>query len=42
VLHRPSRTDRVLLDVAVAEAADAVEVIVADGVDAAMNRFNGG
>jgi peptidyl-tRNA hydrolase, PTH1 family len=42
VLRRPSRADRDLLDVAVAEAADAVEVIAADGVEAAMNRFNAG
>ncbi len=41
VLRRPSRSDRALLDVAVEQAADAVEVIASDGVEAAMNRFNG-
>ena len=41
VLRRPSRAERELLDVAVAEAADAVELIVSEGVDAAMNRYNG-
>jgi PTH1 family peptidyl-tRNA hydrolase len=40
VLRRPGRSERDLLDVAVAEAADAVEVIAAEGVEAAMNRFN--
>lgn len=41
VLRRPSRRDGELLAVAVAEAADAVEAVVTEGVDAAMNRFNG-
>jgi PTH1 family peptidyl-tRNA hydrolase len=41
VLRRPSRRERDLLDVTVAEAADAVEAVVTEGVDAAMNRFNG-
>lgn len=40
VLRRPSRSERVELDIAVQEAADAVEAILADGVDAAMNRYN--
>ncbi|HVC69399.1 MAG TPA: aminoacyl-tRNA hydrolase [Acidimicrobiales bacterium] len=40
VLHRPGRAERDALDVAVATAADAVEVIAADGADAAMLRFN--
>jgi peptidyl-tRNA hydrolase, PTH1 family len=40
VLRRVSKRERVELDVAVQEAADAVEAILADGVDAAMNRFN--
>jgi PTH1 family peptidyl-tRNA hydrolase len=40
VLRRVSKRDRVELDIAVQEAADAVEAIVADGIDAAMNRFN--
>jgi PTH1 family peptidyl-tRNA hydrolase len=41
VLHRPSRPEREALDVAVEVAADAVEVIALEGVDAAMARFNG-
>lgn len=41
VLRRLPRGERELLDVAVQVAADAVEVIAADGVAAAMNRFNG-
>ena len=40
VLRRPSRSDRSLLDVAVEQAADAVEAIASDGVEVAMNRFN--
>jgi len=41
VLRRPSKAERALLDVAVEAAADAVEIMVAEGVDAAMNRCNG-
>jgi peptidyl-tRNA hydrolase, PTH1 family len=40
VLRRPNRSERALLDVAVEQAADAVETIASDGVEAAMNRFN--
>ncbi len=40
VLRRPSRSQRDDLDVAVEEAADAVECILAEGVARAMNRFN--
>ena len=40
VLRRPGRSDRALLDVAVEQAADAIEAIASDGVEAAMNRFN--
>lgn len=40
VLRRLTKRDRMELDIAVQEAADAVEAIVEDGVDAAMNRFN--
>jgi len=40
VLHRPGKAEREVLDVAVAVAADAVEVIAAEGTDAAMLRFN--
>ena len=40
VLKKVSKADREMLSVAVAEAADAVELIVTDGVDTAMNRVN--
>jgi PTH1 family peptidyl-tRNA hydrolase len=40
VLRKPSKRDRDELDVAVVEAADAVELIVAQGVDAAMAHAN--
>lgn len=42
VLRRPSRAERALLDVAVEQAADAVETAVTEGAEAAMNRWNGG
>lgn len=41
VLTRVPARQRELLDVTVAEAADAVELIVSDGIDVAMNRYNG-
>lgn len=41
VLSRVSKRDRDAMDVTIEEAADAVELIVRDGVDAAMNRYNG-
>jgi len=40
VLKRPGKADRALLDVVVVEAADAVEMILVEGVAAAMTRFN--
>jgi len=40
VLKKFSKRERSEIDVVLQEAADAVELIVADGVDAAMNRFN--
>jgi PTH1 family peptidyl-tRNA hydrolase len=40
VLKRFSKRERTEIDVVLEEAADAVELIVADGVDAAMNRVN--
>jgi peptidyl-tRNA hydrolase, PTH1 family len=40
VLRRPGKAERTELDVAIEEAADAVEAVVADGVDAAMTKFN--
>lgn len=41
VLRRPTKAERTELDVAVAEAADAVETIIREGPAVAMNRFNG-
>ena len=40
VLRRPGKRERDLLDVAIAEAGDAVEMILAEGVDRAMGRYN--
>jgi PTH1 family peptidyl-tRNA hydrolase len=40
VLRRPGKAERAELDVVVEEAADAVEAMLAEGVAAAMNRFN--
>lgn len=40
VLRAPGRAERELLAVAIEEAADAVEAIMAEGPAAAMNRFN--
>jgi PTH1 family peptidyl-tRNA hydrolase len=40
VLDRFSKRERADVDVTVVTAADAVETIVTDGIDAAMNRFN--
>jgi len=40
VLRRPGRTERGALDVAIEDAADAVELIVADGIETAMQRYN--
>jgi peptidyl-tRNA hydrolase, PTH1 family len=40
VLHRFSKRERKEIDVTIELAADAVESIVTDGVDVAMNRFN--
>jgi PTH1 family peptidyl-tRNA hydrolase len=40
VLHRPGKREREELDVCIAEAADAVELILADGIDRAMERYN--
>ncbi len=41
VLRRPGKAERVELDIAVQEAADAVELILAVGVDVTMARTNG-
>ena len=40
VLNRFSKRERAEVDVTVEQAADAVETIVREGVDVAMNRFN--
>lgn len=40
VLRRPGKAERAELDVVMAEAADAVELILSDGAEAAMTRFN--
>jgi len=40
VLSRVSKRERESMDVTIEEAANAVEMIVSDGVDAAMNRYN--
>ncbi|CAN5759340.1 aminoacyl-tRNA hydrolase [soil metagenome] len=40
VLRQPGKAERVELDVAMADAADAVELICADGVERAMTRYN--
>ncbi len=40
VLSRVPKADRETLDVMIERAADAVELIVAEGADAAMQRFN--
>ena len=40
VLKKFSKRDRTQIDVTLEQAADAVECIVSDGVDVAMNRFN--
>ena len=40
VLKKPGKTDRAELDVIVVEAADAVELILSDGIAAAMNHYN--
>jgi len=40
VLKAPGKSERAELEVAVAEAADAVELILSDGPAAAMDRYN--
>jgi PTH1 family peptidyl-tRNA hydrolase len=40
VLKRPGKAERLALDVAVEEAADAVELIATGGVARAMERYN--
>jgi PTH1 family peptidyl-tRNA hydrolase len=40
VLRRFSKAERQEIDVVLEEAADAVELILAEGVEVAMNRVN--
>lgn len=40
VLRRPGKAEQLELDVAIAQAADALEAIVIEGFDATMNRVN--
>jgi peptidyl-tRNA hydrolase, PTH1 family len=40
VLRRPGKAERTELDIAIQEAADAVEIIATDGPTAAMNKIN--
>jgi PTH1 family peptidyl-tRNA hydrolase len=40
VLNKFGKRERAEVDVTVEQAADAVETILREGVDAAMNRFN--
>lgn len=40
VLRRPGKAEKAELEIAVVEAADAIEAILSDGIDAAMNRYN--
>jgi PTH1 family peptidyl-tRNA hydrolase len=40
VLDRFSKRDRKEIDVTIEDAADAAEMILSDGIDAAMNRYN--
>ncbi len=40
VLRKPGKADREVLDVAIERAADAIEMLVDQGVDAAMNEIN--
>ena len=41
VLSRVPKAEREILDVMIERAADIVELIVTDGADSAMQRFNG-
>lgn len=40
VLRKPGKAERTELEITIEQAADAVEAIIAEGVAAAMNRYN--
>ena len=40
MLKRPGRSEATEIKIAVAEAADAVEAILANGIDEAMGHYN--
>jgi peptidyl-tRNA hydrolase, PTH1 family len=40
VLRRPGKAERAELDIAIEDAADAVELILAEGPEAAMQKYN--
>jgi PTH1 family peptidyl-tRNA hydrolase len=40
VLKRPGKTERTILDTAISNASEAIELIVRDGIDATMNAVN--
>jgi PTH1 family peptidyl-tRNA hydrolase len=40
VLKRPGKTERTLLDTAISNASEAIELVVRDGFDATMNAVN--
>lgn len=40
VLRKPGKTERIELDIAMQHAADAVESLLVNGIDAAMNHYN--
>ena len=40
VLKKPGKADRAELDIVIQEAADAVELILSEDADRAMNRYN--
>ena len=42
VLSRFSQTDRAVMEDAFQEAANAAQMMIQEGADAAMNRYNGG
>ncbi len=40
VLKRPGKTERTILDTAISDASEAIELVVRDGIDATMNSVN--